>query len=345
MDVLVSIVVPIYNVEKYLNRCIESIVNQTYTNLEIILVDDGSPDNCPAMCDDWAKKDKRIKVIHKENAGLGMARNTGIDNATGDYICFFDSDDYVALDTIEKTYKLAKSEQVDIVLFGFVNVDSAGNVGDSLIPFGEKKSYRNNEVQQFLLPDLIDNIHLDVKIKNLPFSACSCLYSMELIKLCSWRFVSEREYISEDCYSLIWLYKYVNSAAILSEALYFCCDNVNSLSRTYRSDRFEKIKTFYFACIELSKRQGYSSVVQSRIGGLTLSSIIAAMKHIVSANIEKKQKKEYIAQIMKDDMTQSLLRDKDCRYNKKTRNILFWAIRNKLSNVVYLLLWLQIRNV
>ena len=89
----VTVVLPIYNVEKYLDRSVKSIVEQTYTNLEIILVDDGSPDMCPQMCDEWARKDKRIKVIHKKNAGLGMARNTGIDNASGDYICFFDSDD------------------------------------------------------------------------------------------------------------------------------------------------------------------------------------------------------------------------------------------------------------
>lgn len=107
---LVTIVLPIYNVEKYLNRCINSIVNQTYKNLEIILVDDGSPDKCPEMCDEWEKKDTRIKVIHKQNEGLGMARNTGIENATGDYICFFDSDDYLELTAIEKLYKLAEKQ-------------------------------------------------------------------------------------------------------------------------------------------------------------------------------------------------------------------------------------------
>ena len=102
IEVKVSIVVPVYNVEKYLDRCIESIVNQTYKNLEIILVDDGSTDSCPQMCDEWGLKDSRIKVVHKENAGLGMARNTGIDNALGEYIFFFGSDDYVDVTTVEK---------------------------------------------------------------------------------------------------------------------------------------------------------------------------------------------------------------------------------------------------
>ena len=95
MEPLISVIVPIYKVEEYLNRCVESLVNQTYKNLEIILVDDGSPDNCPEMCDRWAKQDKRIRVIHKKNGGLSDARNAGMRIATGEYIAFVDSDDLV----------------------------------------------------------------------------------------------------------------------------------------------------------------------------------------------------------------------------------------------------------
>lgn len=89
---LISVIVPVYKVEQYLDRCVQSIVDQTYKNLEIILVDDGSPDNCPAMCDAWAAKDSRIRVIHKENGGVASARNVGLDNAVGQYISFVDSD-------------------------------------------------------------------------------------------------------------------------------------------------------------------------------------------------------------------------------------------------------------
>lgn len=98
---LISVVVPIYNVEKYLSRCVDSICAQTYTNLEIILVDDGSPDNCGKMCDEYAAKDSRIKVIHKENGGLSDARNVAIDVAQGEYLTFVDSDDYVSADYVE----------------------------------------------------------------------------------------------------------------------------------------------------------------------------------------------------------------------------------------------------
>ena len=102
MNELISVIVPIYKVEAYLDECVQSIVNQTYRNLEIILVDDGSPDNCPEMCDEWARKDLRIKVIHKANAGAAAARNTAIDQAKGDYLGFVDGDDYIAENMFEE---------------------------------------------------------------------------------------------------------------------------------------------------------------------------------------------------------------------------------------------------
>ena len=110
----ISVVVPVYNVEEYLDQCVESLVGQTYKNLEVILVDDGSPDNCPAMCDEWAERDNRIKVIHKENGGVSSARNAALDIASGDYIGFVDSDDWIEPDMYEILIKNAKKYDADI---------------------------------------------------------------------------------------------------------------------------------------------------------------------------------------------------------------------------------------
>ena len=115
MNDKISIIVPIYKVEKYLDKCVESLVTQTYTNLEIILVDDGSPDKCPEMCDKWAERDSRIKVIHKPNGGLSDARNAGMKEVKGEYVAFIDSDDCVAVEFIEKLYNVMQKEQSDIV--------------------------------------------------------------------------------------------------------------------------------------------------------------------------------------------------------------------------------------
>ena len=130
MDEKVSIIVPVYNVEKYLDKCIESIVNQTYRNIEIILVDDGSPDKCPEICNEWAKKDDRIKVIHKENGGLSSARNAALEIAQGDYITFVDSDDWIENDMIQSMLTCAAKNDADIVCCGFYfdNVDTTGPV-------------------------------------------------------------------------------------------------------------------------------------------------------------------------------------------------------------------------
>ena len=114
MQPLVSVIVPIYKVEPYLRRCLDSLVNQTYTNLEIILVDDGSPDGCPQICDEYASKDKRIVVIHKKNGGLSDARNAGLDICKGKYISFVDSDDWVDKEYIEKLINIATKENADI---------------------------------------------------------------------------------------------------------------------------------------------------------------------------------------------------------------------------------------
>ncbi len=114
----ISIIVPVYNVEQYLNQCVESIVGQTYQNLEIILVDDGSPDSCPKMCEDWANNDKRIQVIHKPNGGLSDARNAGIDVASGEYLMFVDSDDFIAANMVMDLYALLNRTNADIACGG-----------------------------------------------------------------------------------------------------------------------------------------------------------------------------------------------------------------------------------
>ena len=115
----ISIIIPIYNVEPYLKKCIDSIILQSYSNLEIILVDDGSPDNCGNMCDDYASKDSRIVVIHKQNGGLSSARNAGINIAKGDYLMFVDSDDWVEKDFCETALKKKKKKKVDCLAFGY----------------------------------------------------------------------------------------------------------------------------------------------------------------------------------------------------------------------------------
>ena len=341
-ETLISIVVPIYGVEKYLDRCVESLVNQTYSNLEIILVDDGSPDRCPQMCENWAMRDSRIRVIHKENAGLGMARNTGIEAASGQYICFIDSDDYIALETIEEVYGAIRQHRADLVAFGMRKVNRHGEVVSSMIPKGTRECYRGWEVQEIFLPDWVDNRYCGVQIRNLCLSAWSCLYSMELIRRANWRFVSERELISEDSYSLIRLARDVSCVAVLEKAFYYYCDNETSLTRTYRPDRYERIKKFYGACLSMAQQQGYGEAVQHAIAGVTFSFVVAAMKQIAESEISREQKKKEIAHIVVDDMMNDILHIVRNRYDGYARKLLIFAMQNGWIGMTAALLDMQV---
>jgi glycosyltransferase involved in cell wall biosynthesis len=165
----ISVIVPVYKVEKYLDKCIESIINQTYSNLEIILVDDGSPDNCPKICDNWAKKDNRIKVIHKKNGGLSEARNYGLNEASGNYVGFVDSDDIISQDMYEKMFKLLNDTKADISVCKF-------------------KRFKENEVLKFNNND--DDINFYTKDKalesllvdKLTSHICNKLFKIELFE-------------------------------------------------------------------------------------------------------------------------------------------------------------------
>lgn len=341
---LVTVVVPIYNVEKYLNECIESIVGQTYKNLEILLIDDGSTDSCPRICDEWAEKDARIRVIHKQNQGLGMARNTGIDNASGRYICFYDSDDYVDRRVIEKAYEKAEEYSAEIVLYGLKDFTDDGSIIDPPLPKSPKSFYKGYEVQKIVLPDLIDSSFAESSIKGLPFSAWSCLFSMELIRRSDWKFVSERQIISEDSYSLIELYKQVKSIFILHEALYYHRWNFHSLSRTYRQDRFERTKHFYLKAVRLAKDCMYDVVVENRLSGLFFNFIIDIMKQTVAARITFIEKIQKVRQIVCDDETQKCARRIEYGQHNTAKKILQKLIKHKMFLTVYLLVRIKNRN-
>ena len=127
----ISVIIPIYNVADYLPKCIESVINQTYKKLEIILVDDGSPDRCPEICDEYAKKDKRIKVIHKKNGGLSDARNAGLEIAKGEYISFIDSDDYINEHMYENMLSAIENVDADLCICGYDRVNDDGEIRSS----------------------------------------------------------------------------------------------------------------------------------------------------------------------------------------------------------------------
>jgi glycosyltransferase involved in cell wall biosynthesis len=180
---LISIIIPVYNVEKYLNRCVDSIVNQTYSNIEIILVDDGSKDKSGEICDKYAMKDQRIKVFHKKNGGLSDARNYGLKEATGDYISFVDSDDWLETDIYEKCMNSNKKYDADIINFAMQINHSDGKYYNQIIK------------EETLLCGNEGLIYLN-SFRNLDISACNKIFKSSLFNDIEFPYGK----LCEDCY-------------------------------------------------------------------------------------------------------------------------------------------------
>lgn len=336
-NILFSIVVSIYNIERYIERCINSIINQTYSNLEIILIDDGSTDMSGEFCDSFAKMDNRIKVIHKKNEGLGMARNTGLNVASGEYICFFDGDDYIDLDTFNILNNYLNEKPVDITIFGWNDLNKKNVITRKVIPNANKKYFYNEEILEQILPQLIYGTSNKYNIENLMMSAWSSCYSLNLIKENDWKFTSEREVISEDVYSLLGLYKNVKSVGLINKALYFYCTNETSLTHIFRKDRFDKIKDFYYKSKSLCEANNYSEEIINRLKYPFFSFSIAALKQYILFNKDNKEKKIYLKNMLNDLTFQGCI--KNINYNNSLKKrILIKNMKNKNYNFVYLLI-------
>ena len=228
---LVSIIVPVYKVEKYLKRCVDSLTNQTLRDIEIILVDDGSPDNSGKICDSLQEKDCRIKVIHKSNGGLSSARNAGIKIAQGQYIGFVDSDDDVALDMYEKMYIVAKRENVDFVMSDYQRICADGTyyLKTLDIPAG---LYEKNQMCRIIFPNLI----MGEKIEYGPLlSVWHCLYRTDFLHQNNLYFDEKVRWSEDNIFSAIAGYYCERFYYMKGEGLYHYYQNQGTITTSYRS--------------------------------------------------------------------------------------------------------------
>lgn len=229
---LISIIIPVYKVEKYLEKCIQSVINQTYENLQIILVDDGSPDNCGKICDEYAKKDHRIEVIHKSNGGLSDARNKGLEIAKGEYIGFVDSDDYIESDMYEVLYNLLKQYNVDVSICNFYTV-SQGKIAIKNADNGIKEYNRIEILKEILL----DN--------NIQSYAWNKLYKKELFN--EIKYPVGKKY--EDIGTTFYLLEKCNKVVVTGKPEYYYINRqdsiVNNVTETTIIDYIELIMQRY----------------------------------------------------------------------------------------------------
>lgn len=241
--VKLSVIIPVYNVEKYIDECVSSVLNQTLRDIEIILVDDESPDKCPILCDEYSKMDSRVKVIHKKNSGLGFARNSGIEVATGEYVTFLDSDDFVDLDAYESLVNIAESNNLDVLYYKFKRFSDVNEV-DETVKSDSIVLYEEEAVKNLML-DIIAAPLSSKADRNIQCSSCTAIYRLNVINDHNVRFHSERELISEDLIFNLDFLSYANRAAYNMTRYYHYRINGVSLTQTVRTDRIEKNLVLY----------------------------------------------------------------------------------------------------
>ncbi len=290
-----SVIVPIYKVEEYLVKCIVSILNQSFKDFELILVDDGSPDNCPAICDRYKEKDERVKVIHKENGGLVNARNTGLKAASGDYICYIDGDDWVEndlLQTIEE--KALNPYSPDLVVFGAKRCFQDKEV---IIPAGLREGlYSHNTLETELFPYMMyDN--------RRPF--CS-----GLIFPVAWNKIYKREFLLQhyckeekirmgEDNAFIFECLYFAKNVYFCERILYCYNQMNSGSmvHSYDKTRFQnnKLLTDYIE----SNLGGINEVLDKQINAFKAYWLIMAVFHEIKSGIPVGQAAKHIKRELK----------------------------------------------
>lgn len=261
-----SIIVPVYNVENLLTRCVESIVNQTYKDIEIILVDDGSNDNCPALCDEYALKDKRIKVIHKQNGGLSDARNAGLDIATGDYIIFVDSDDYIERDTCQKILKFTYDNN-DIIIGDAIvegGIDHLKHIKDSSVLDGKT----------YLLKALESG--------RAPMAAWLNIYNRAFLMQHGFKFKLGILHEDEEFTPRVLL----NAKKVVISDVKFYHYIIREDSITTKKDKKKNLTDFYSTCEELA--EVYETIKLQKLRKYLLNSLVSKYLTLyVTANADK----------------------------------------------------------
>ncbi len=332
----VSVVVSVYNEENYIKECIDSIVAQSLRNIEIILVDDGSKDLSGSICDEYAALDERIKVIHKKNEGLGMARNTGIKAASGEFIAFVDSDDYISKEMYENMYNKAVSYNADTCLCGFQSFNNKGKKKCWPLRM-DKDVYKNHEIKNYILLNMIGALPEGREDDVIGMSVWKGIYSSKIIFENGIAFVSEREFISED---IIFNIDYIKNSKICvvdENPYYHYRNNLLSLTNTYLKERFFKEKILYYELVEKLKTLKIYDKAQIRLSRMFIARVRICLLHEVKDNKNLRQTLKRIKFIANDSLLQNILEEYPIRKLPLIKGIFSYAEKFKLYMIIFLL--------
>lgn len=328
---LISVIVPVYNVENYMRRCVDSLIHQTMANIEIILVDDGATDSSPEICDNYARRYSNITVIHKLNGGLGSARNAGMQIAKGKYIGFVDSDDYVSEKMYMTLWNLAESNNADCAYCECIRFwDDKGIVLENREP--KVSIYSGEKILSSYLLDRVGCKPSEKKDCSYGASVGLGIFKKDMLQKNNISFVSERELIAEDMIFDIDFIPYCKNIVHTNEVLYFYRFNPNSLTTQYISNRFEKnVKLCAAMGIRLSRIYN-SDIYKIRLDRyflkITRIALIEEILHVKKNHWEKARKN--MSRISHNRELEQILESYPINALPLTQKVFFFALKKKL---------------
>lgn len=256
MTDLISVIIPVYNKEIYLNKCIDSLINQTYSNIEIILVNDGSTDNSPIICNEYAVNDSRIRVIHSDNKGVSAARNIGIEQANGRYLMFVDADDWVAPDFCGEAIKIISENDSDIGVFGFFGVDGKSGTIKS------EKRYKTEQLDNIKALERLLQNDIENYMCNKIFKA-SAFFDIRFVENMIW----------EDLEIMYRLFLNCQSVALGEKCTYFYQSNDTSITKNITATALENIFTIRYVRHKQLCARGYKNIAERGMDDLLFSAL------------------------------------------------------------------------
>lgn len=315
MAVKVSIIVPVYNRERYIARCVESLLAQTLKEIQIILVDDGSTDGSLAVCRGYAERDSRVCVVHKQNEGLGLTRNCGMELADGEFLGFVDSDDYVSEDMYQNLYETAVRERADLVISG-IRYDGGRTVAKDTIEveqyFGKLERFTSSQDKKRLLLGILGALPGEKNDSRYNFSVCKNLFRTSLIKENGLRFESERLYISEDLLFHVDYIRCMKDAVGVPEAYYYYYRNPVSLTKSYQENRFARsvvlLEECSRRCRDLVSEQEFWLYAGRQLQANARTAIFQEMAHAEEAKLPARVLNRKILAICRDERLMGELR-------------------------------------
>lgn len=319
---LFSVIAPVYKVEKYIHQCVDSILTQTFSDFELILVDDGSPDNCGAVCDDYARKDQRVRVVHKENGGLVSARRAGYSICTGRYICNVDSDDYIAGNLLEMAAQKISAHQVDAVLFGYVHFDEHSSVCH---PQGVRPGLYDGKKMDEIRATLIFGVDGGAAIHN-----------------GLWSLVMRKEQIDpyftsfpmtvcrgEDLIVTAPALAQCSAVYVLEECAYFYRRTPGSIMNSRRGNELDQILTL---AALLSEKMG--SAYEPKLNTIVLRE---CYEHLSQYRGNRQEYRQEVARIRTDALVRHLRGAQCDRKASLSDKVAFFLLRHQLFDILWLI--------